>query len=487
MSIWRIGAAFYLTKLYSILTGALFILVITRNLSVADFGAWSTISSLLSYAAVLTLVNYWATRLRASGVAEATLTALSVSSALSVPALIAYVSMLQAASRVFDLPLAALAISAAYVPLLYANSSLYSSALGARPLAAAASEAAFETAKLTSAVAMAFTRDVNLEAALLSVLVGHFAQLTVLLWSLRSDFGRGPSLAVAKRILSLTPVNAVSLAPPLIGGMDVLLLSALVSNEAVAYYTIVLPFVGAISYSYFLARGLYPVLLAGSADKERLLEEALRLVTLLAIPSAVGVAVNARFLLFALKPEYSSAHLVLTVSALSAAVSVVGSVLSDTVQGAERRDIEGARPGEVLRTKIFRVQLLACARAALGVASIALIAHLLKEPLTVAALSRAAWLVLSIMEASILATWAGAVRILARVSSSVPRLLAAAVVSSAVAYILHPLKLRELAAAAALAAVVYFAMVYALDPWFRDFTSSIARGSPPEEGSDRAG
>ncbi|MEM1692304.1 MAG: hypothetical protein QXY39_03210 [Thermofilaceae archaeon] len=471
MSLRRIGAAFYLVKLYSILTGALFILLITRNLSVSEFGAWSTISNLLGYAAALTFINFWTTRLRASGAVEATPTALYLSSAFALPATVVYVAASLQVASTFHLPLDALLVSAWYVPTLYANSALYAAALGAKPVYAAASEAAFETVKLLSAVAVVALRRVSLAAALLAVLAGYIAQVAVLAWLMRGDLRKGFSRRIAVRILSLSPANALSLLPPLIGGMDVLLLSAFVSNDAVAYYTVVLPFTNAVSYSYFLARGLYPALLAGSIEGERLIEEAVRLVTLLAIPSSIGAAVTAPYLLYVLRPEYSVASTVLAISAFAAAVSSVGSVFSDAVQGLERRDLEGAGLREMLRSRILRVQLLACARTSAGIALIALIALAVKDPVKAAALCRSAWLALLIVETSILASWARAGRALARASGSALRFTLAALAAAAAAYMIRPMRIRELAVSLTAAALTYFALTYLLDPWFRQLTA----------------
>ncbi len=476
-------------KLYSLLTGALFILIITRNLSLEEFGAWSTISSLLSYAAALAVANYWTTRLRARGVEQATATALALSLLLSAPATLAYLAASGRAARAFDIPRDALLLSVAYVPALYAHSALYSSALGSRPLAAAASEAVFETAKLSSAALLSLARGVSLRGALASVLVGYAAQLAALAWLLRGDLRRRPSSDVARRILSLTPAALPSLLPPLIGGLDVPLLSALVSNEAVAYYTVVLPFANAVSYSYFLARGLYPALLAGSGG-EGLLEEALRMVALTAVPSAMGVAVAAPFLLYVLRPEYTAAAPVLAAAAVTAAVAAFGAVLSDAVQGYERRDAEGAGLREVLRSKVFGVQLLSCAKAAAGVAAVAALASAVKDPLSVATLSRLAWLALAAVELALLAAWAKAGRALARAAGSLLRFAAAAAPATSVAYALQPLRLRELGLAAAAASATYFSLAYAIDPWFRGLArAALRRLLPPprEEGEGQGG
>lgn len=485
MSVRRVGAAFYLAKLYSILTGAFFILLVTRNLSVSEFGAWSTISSLLSYAAALTFINFWTTRLRASGAVEASPTALFLSLAFAAPAALAYLAASIRAASVFHLPLEALLISAWYVPTLYALSALYASAFGAQPMRAAASEVVFETVKLLAAAGAFAFRRVSLTTALLAVLAGYLAQVAVLAWGLRNDLRRGFSREVAARILALSSVNVLSILPPLIGGLDVLLLSALVSNDAVAYYTVVLPFTNAISYSYLLARGLYPALLTGAADSERLLEEALRLVTLLAVPSAIGAAVAAPFFLYVLRPEYSAAAPVLSVSAFTAAISSIGSVFSDAVQGLERGDLEGASPREMLRSRIFSIQMMACARAVAGIALIASAALAVKEPVAVATLCRSLWLALSIVEASILASWAGAGRALARAAGSALKFTIAALAAAALAYLIHPMKLRELAVAVTLAALTYFALAYWLDAWFQRLAADILSRlrSPPKQDS----
>lgn len=467
LSLKRTGVMFYLAKLYGLATGGFFVLIVTRNLDVTEFGAWGTISTLLSYAAVATFVNFWVTRLRASGNQAATTTALVLSAILAAPATATYVALSSNASSALKVPWTAVMVSAFYVPILYVNSALYASAYGATPFYAAVSEVVFETVKLTAALLATGLWGVNLEVALLSVLTGHLAQTVALIWSLREDLRLNPRMEVAKKVLALSWANVFSVVPSMISGLDVLLISALVSSESVAYYTVVLPFMNAVSYSYFLSRGLYPRLIASKGSEIYLLNEALRLVLLLALPSSIGVAVVAPNLLYVLKPEYSQASLTLRIAAFAAMVSALNGVLADAIQGVERADLEGGGFRELLKSKIVKVQAFSCAKSLAGVAGIAAVAFTLKDPLRVAVFSRGVWLAATVVELVILAVWAGAFPVLRNLAYAISIYASSSFTAALVAYSLNPLKIREVIATALLSASLYFCILYLLDPWFK--------------------
>src|SRR5262249_12132803 len=67
------GIAF-LARIISLFTGFLFTLIVTRNLSVEQFGQWTVISSLVLYGTFPAyIVGYWLTRFAARGEKVATL------------------------------------------------------------------------------------------------------------------------------------------------------------------------------------------------------------------------------------------------------------------------------------------------------------------------------------------------------------------------------------------------------------------------------
>ncbi|MEM1509813.1 MAG: hypothetical protein QW291_08005 [Thermofilaceae archaeon] len=469
LSVRRVGLLFYASKLYSVLVGSLFILVVTRNLSVDDYGAWSVISNLLNYATAATFVNYWITRLRAAGELSATSTGLTISLCFATISTSLYALSLSWLSSTFNVRQSALLLSAAYIPMLYIVSTLYSSVYGLNPSGAAISEICFESGKLIAAVPLALRGEITLEKALALVLAGYVVQGVSLAYFSRREILHKPSRQVAARVITLSQINVSSVVAPLIASLDVALLSSLTSNISVAFYTVVNPYMNLISYSYFLARGLYPALITKkNPDASALLEEALKLTLLLAIPTTIGATVLAPNLLYLFRPEYSSAMQVLRLAAFSAMIGSMSGVLSDTLQGLERADIEGAPLKDLYKSWIFKIQTLMFAKVVLGVGGVACVLAFTKDSLNAAVYARASWLVADTLAFLILINWLSMKSVFTRIVKNIVRFTAAALLSSTVAWILHPLRIREAFLAVGIGAIVYFVFLYFVDAWFRE-------------------
>ena len=63
------GMISFVVGLASVFTGLIFTLIITRQLSQEEFGAWSLIGTLIAYVLVIhPIVSYWSTREIARGI-----------------------------------------------------------------------------------------------------------------------------------------------------------------------------------------------------------------------------------------------------------------------------------------------------------------------------------------------------------------------------------------------------------------------------------
>lgn len=476
MGLRLIGALFYASKLYSVLVGAAFILLVTRNLSPEEFGAWGVISSLLAYALLASFVNFWVTRLRAFGEKDATTAGLALALLFSAVSTSLFALLLPSASSAFAVPQAALSIALTYIPVQYVNSVLYASVYASKPAAAAASEVLFETFKLVAALALAMMGKITLVSALLAVLAGYVAQLLALAATTWKEIVQRVRPDTVKRILSYSWVTALGAPISLIASADVLLISHYAGNSAVAFYTVVLPFMNLISYSYFLARGLYQKLLtAGEASAAAYTEEALRLVLVIGVPAALGSIALAPSLLYIMNPLYITAAPVLRVAALAALLGSVNSVLSDSLQGIERADFLGVEPRQLVKTVFFKLTVLGYARAFLtitGISAVVLTLH--TSTLDVATLSRLVGLLAEAITLAFLVEWAEK-RGFKLPLTEATKFVLASLAMCIVVVLANPLRIREVLLVALLGASVYFATLYLVDNWFRTLVTCSLR------------
>lgn len=463
------GLLFYAERIYSTLVGFLFVLLVTRNLSPVEFGSWSVISSILTYACLATFTNYWVTRLRARGVVEATTSGLVLSVIFAGVASLALLFLKPLLSRELHVPESALFIALFYVPAIYINSTVYASLYALSPSRAAVSEFVFETGKMLAAVLLWLTWSITLETALLAVLAGHASQALYLLASARKDFASRPSRSVVRKVASLSVFNLATQPASLVAGLDVPIISLLTGNLAVAYYTVVNTFSGLVGYSYVLARGLYPSMLRtdDSGVHRRSVEESLRLLLLLGVPMLAGTVFVAPNLLYLFRPEYTCAADVLRVASASALLGSVGGVLGDALQGAERADVEGRSLREIANSKIFRVFMLGYVRLAVGFPLLLVAVLRETDPLKVAFYAKLAWLTGDTAVLVLLSYWARHLANYRDIASSTVRYLVGALPAATVAWLVNPLKIREALLAVILAGAIYFSILYVIDSWFR--------------------
>ena len=467
MGLKRAGAVFYAERLYSVLVGALFILIITRNLSTSEFGAWGVVSSILSYASLATIVNFWVTRFRARGESSVLSSGLLLSLIFSLAIMVLLFIFSHEISTAFGIPYEVVLVSIAYLPFYYANSALYSSLYAVNPALAAVSEFVFETVKLAAAVFFATTSTVTLFTAMLAVLAGNAGQTAALLFFTHNDLRYKPSFETIRRILAYSWVNALSIPSSIIALMDVPLLSHFTSNQVVAYYTIVLTYTNLIGYSYVLGKGLYPSLLSNSDSASEKLDEILRFTFLLGVPTMVGAIVLAPNLLYLLNPQYTVASPVLRVAALTALIGVFNGILSDTVQGIESKDAEKIHPKMLARTHIFRITVIGVARALIGIAGVSVVILALRDGVQTALYARVSWLVAEAFVTISLYRMVKGILNKRSFAYSLTKYFLASVPMSLLVFWINPWRIRETFLAVVVGATVYFATLYILDKWFR--------------------
>ncbi|MEM3951976.1 MAG: hypothetical protein QXP74_01005, partial [Nitrososphaerota archaeon] len=67
------GAVYFISNIYSLFTGLAFTVIVTRSLTVSEFGFWTMISQYLAYTAIplLSIASFWIVRYVARGLKQA--------------------------------------------------------------------------------------------------------------------------------------------------------------------------------------------------------------------------------------------------------------------------------------------------------------------------------------------------------------------------------------------------------------------------------
>ena len=354
------GVVLFISRLFSLLTGALFVLLITRKLPVDDFGLWSMTGRYLAYVMIFANVySYWLPRTMARGV-NTSKTGLALSLIFGSAATLVYLIIAFWFSLSFDQPLLILLLVAPQVILSYVQSTMESVSTGYAPQLIGYAQIISEVVKVGLAFCLVFFFRIEITGAILAV-VG--AQLVSVLFFTALNFKVIKSskldFDIAKSWLKHSWLPLFTAGVGILGGLDTILVRlAAGSEQPAAYQGVALTIAAVVTNTNVLASGLYPRLLAKAHLPET--EVALKLIYMFAIPLSVFIFFYAEPISAVFGLKYLAAVDVVRVATLSSLISVFSLLLDTVILGMERRDAEGLTSKELVSSMLFRLPLLNC-------------------------------------------------------------------------------------------------------------------------------
>lgn len=244
--------------------GLLFTVMVTRRLSVDEFGIWQYITALLGYFIMpSSIVSFWLTRdvVRGSKVARVgILTNLLFS--------LAAAGMFAAASYPLSSGIGANVIyfllCCIQLPEIYILNTLESIANATRPEIFGYSSMVFEASKVLSGLILVVILRMGLTGAIISIIVAYLAQMVTMGSSLRQNIVGHFNKGIVKRWLSLFWIPTFNAAAGQLLLFDTIILVAITKSILpVAMFKGAQVFGAAIVMSGVLAAPLYSKLLAG--------------------------------------------------------------------------------------------------------------------------------------------------------------------------------------------------------------------------------
>src|SRR5271157_2722559 len=177
ISVRRTGFTVFSFRLVSVFTGLIFLLMMTRTLSTAQFGLWEVVLDLVTFASYPAgLLVYWATRDIARGRMLGK-TALGMNLVLSLLGMVLYVGLsFFTGGRVGQSDLMTFLLAIFLVPIGYWNQAANSIVSGYNPIVQGYSTMASEISKLAFAYPLLIVFHVGIDGVILSLMAANFAQ-----------------------------------------------------------------------------------------------------------------------------------------------------------------------------------------------------------------------------------------------------------------------------------------------------------------------
>lgn len=342
------GLVAFAVKLGSAITGLAFVVIVTSTLPQQSFGLWGLIGRVIGYSYFpVVIISFWTTRFSARGesVGKTVLIASLIFSAVLVPVylLISYLTAGLVSEAAPPHPnLFYYLISTPQVLLYILAATLEGILWGTNPVKGSWGLALFEVAKVPIGFVAVRVLRLSLEGAILAVIGAQIVQIVSLFVFTRKDITLGIiSFAVIKRIVRTGWLAILNNLHPLVISLDFQVVAIFtLSTLPIAYYSAALAVATAVSYSGFLASGLYPSILAGK-DAGKASTQVMELQVAFLVPMTIGATLLSRQLLHLLKPpsgDYSIAAPILWILIIATAFSSLQATLDSIILGSETID-----------------------------------------------------------------------------------------------------------------------------------------------------
>jgi len=330
------GFALFVGNIASFLLGFVFVVLISRNLSQGDLGAWFFIGSLLSYFQVFEKVlPYWVIRDSARGTKLARTSATS-NSLMAIPLFIGFVIASFAVADVVEIDITLFLIAAFLLPLYYVQDPITSIIYARRPHLASLRNPIIDGVKIPVALLLL---PYGLKGVLIAVIL---ANLTYLVYSiivvrdeiedkLRFDW-------LKKRLKHLWLPLFQSASGYISSASDSFLVGVLLSPTDLAYYGIGITISNVIRSSRQISLPFSVKLLSKGETDRREVRSLLKFISIFIIPMLVGGMVLAPDLFRIFGKVYMKNAWILPPLLIAAALTTYSSAFRGLLKGLEKVD-----------------------------------------------------------------------------------------------------------------------------------------------------
>jgi len=288
--------------LSTVITGMIFILIVTRSLTPEELGTWGLIGGLVTYVIILEpMISYWTTREIARGI-DSGKTAVLSSGIFSIIGFLAFLVIAFFVSEPTGTNTDILFFAALMIPFSFLNRTLSSIALGWKPHVNSYGVIIFDVAKIPAAIIFIHFMDLGLTGAILSLIIAYIPSIIVLAIASRSKLQNNFNKVFLKNWLKRAWLPSYIKFPNLVV-LDVLVFSLITGSVVGLAYWVAATTVGtAVRHSSQITRAVYPKLLSGG-QKEYLQANLMRLFYFAFLFMAISIAF-AKPALFTLNPIY---------------------------------------------------------------------------------------------------------------------------------------------------------------------------------------
>lgn len=347
------GLFSFVIGLFSVATGLIFTLIITRSLSPEELGTWSLIGGLTVYVLILEpLIAYWATRESARG-EKSGKTAIISSSIFSIVSIIAFLIIAFFVDKEVEVEQNILFMGVILIPFMFMRRTLIAINLGHKPHIGAISLLIFEVVKVPLAIFLIYYYEMGVQGAIIAIAAASAMSSCVLAAYSWEKIKVKFSLNHLKKWLKLSWIPTYPQIGKVIMNLDILAFTIIIGSvEGLAFWTVAITIANVVQHSERISKAVYPKLLEGGEKKH--LQENLNLLFYFMIPLFALSITFAKPGLFALNPIYEIAVPIILIMALVRLLRTFNNIFTNSLTGIDKVDTrENSTFKEYLKSSLF--------------------------------------------------------------------------------------------------------------------------------------
>ena len=336
------GFTLFASKLFSVATGLLFTIMVTRSTSEGEFGVWGNLSDVLNYFVLLaTILPFWTTRFTARKYAGSAKTGFIANLLMSILFASLYLILLPTIMLALNIVgdyTTLYTIASIQVLELYSLYALEAILIAKQPQMVGYGSLIFETSKVAFGFVFILQLKLGLVGVICSIIGSYTLQLAFYFKLTANELKGRIQWIYLKEWLKASPISVYNIVGNAISTFVLIFLFVYGGELARGYYAGALAIANIVNYSAYLASALYPRLLYRSSSKD--VFTSLKMVMMFAVPMTAGAIVLSESYLTILKSAYAEARPVLFLLTINILFVSLSQVFNSIVQGTERVDAE---------------------------------------------------------------------------------------------------------------------------------------------------
>jgi O-antigen/teichoic acid export membrane protein len=332
------GLIAFIVGIGSILTGTVFTLIITRQLSVEEFGTWNLIGSIIAYTLLLeSPIFFWITREIARDKLSAK-TGIITSGMFSSIGMLVYVIVANVIGQQSNADVTMMILAVILIPVNFLNHTLIGINAGWKPHIVSYGFITIEITKIPIALALIYYLELGILGVIITVLLSTCASIIIQLYYAKPKLKNRFEKKFVKKWLKLSWVALYKDIPGTLYISDVIIFSTITGNvTGIAYITAARAIGNLVRHSGNISTAIYPKMLAGG--KHEHLQENLIRTLYFAFPTIAFSIVFARAGVFALNPEYEIAASIVIFLSFRTFFATLNRIFRSAIQGVDKVDV----------------------------------------------------------------------------------------------------------------------------------------------------